>query len=498
MKRLAILFVLGSFLSAGAYAQIPKFVNYKVGDASFKMVEIPGGSFLMGATENFASDSEDNEKPVHRVTLHSFAIGETEVSQELWMAVMGDNPSLFQDSRDLPVESVTYNDCLKFISRLNSLTGKRFRLPTEAEWEYAARGGNSNEGVYCGRSGPGYCEASSPRAISTYSNNWDICAMSGNVREWCSDWMGRYPTSAQTNPAGPSSGTEKVCRGGGWGDPRWRCRSTSREGVPPDYSSGDLGFRLAMDVNLDGTIVGYPEVMNIKSEKEGVSLVLCSVGLYKDETVLDFSVKRDKKSTFYMIQSTTLYSLEIGPRYRLKGVSGMYGPDRGLYRAEIGPKETHISLSFEPVPSDTRFLNWASDEWLFEGILLTSDAPRVLASQKKEVPAVSSEVFPLSAIDVKPRFNGGEANQFSSWVSSRLVYPDESRKNGSAGRVMVGFTIKTDGTVQNVRVVRSSGDELLDAEAVRVVGTSPKWSPGLKDGKPVNVSFTFPVVFALN
>ena len=217
------------------------------------MVYVSGGAFTMGATSEQGSDAWDAEKPTHSVTLSSFYLCKYEVTQALWRAVMGNNPSNFK-SDNLPVEQVSWNDCQTFISRLNNLTGKNFRLPTEAEWEYAARGGNRSWGYkysgsnvlsdvawYGDNSG---CKthpvgSKSPNELGLYD-------MLGNVWEWCSDWKGTYSSSAQTNPTGPSSGSRRVNRGGSWLGVAWFCRSSVRGGDSPDGRSIDLGLRLAL------------------------------------------------------------------------------------------------------------------------------------------------------------------------------------------------------------------------------------------------------------
>ncbi len=226
-------------------AELNKLIN--------NMVYVSGGTFTMGATSEQGSEAWDNEKPTHSVTLSSFYLCKYEVTQALWRAVMGNNPSNFK-GHNLPVESVSWNDCQTFISRLNSLTGKNFRLPTEAEWEYAARGGNrSRDYKYSGSNvlsdvawyydNSGYkthpVGSKSPNELGFYD-------MSGNVYEWCSDWKGAYSSSSQTNPAGPSSGSYRVYRGGSWVNGAQGCRSSTRDNCSPDNRYSNLGLRLAL------------------------------------------------------------------------------------------------------------------------------------------------------------------------------------------------------------------------------------------------------------
>ena len=225
---------------------------------SFKMIGVQGGTFTMGATSEQGSDAFNNEKPAHQVTVSTFSIGETEVTQELWQAVMGSNPSSFKGPRR-PVENVSWEDCQNFIRELNSLTGRHFRLPTEAEWEYAARGGRKANGHkyagssaidnvawFYGNSGSplsGLCSQTHDVATKR-ANELGLYDMSGNVREWCQDWSGSYSSGSQTNPTGASSGSYRVCRGGGWYEGAVSCRVSDRS-ISTSSRDNYLGLRLA-------------------------------------------------------------------------------------------------------------------------------------------------------------------------------------------------------------------------------------------------------------
>ena len=228
--------------------QTKKSFTTTVNGVSFNMVFVEGGTFQMGSND---SEAYDKEKPVHSVTLSDYYIGETEVTQELWKAVMGSNPSSFKGSKN-PVELVSWNDCQEFIKKLNQLTGKNFRLPTEAEWEYAARGGNKSRGYkYSGSNTISdvawYCDNSSDEThpVGTKSpNELGLYDMSGNVWEWCSDWYGYYSPSSQRNPTGPTSGSYRVHRGGGWCSFARYCRVAYRDYWTPDYRHDHLGLRL--------------------------------------------------------------------------------------------------------------------------------------------------------------------------------------------------------------------------------------------------------------
>ena len=249
--------------------------RFTVNGVSFEMVRVEGGTFRMGATyeqegdaerdekpvpEQLATipslqegDAESDEKPVHSVTLSSYYIGKTEVTQALWQAVMGSNPSCFKGS-DLPVEDVSWNDCQKFIQKLNRLTGRNFRLPTEAEWEFACRGGNNSRGYkYSGSNNLGSVawyngnSGGKTRPVGTKApNELGIYDMSGNVWEWCSDWFANYSSGAQTNPTGPLRGLIRVHRGGGCFDYAGGCRSSYRFYNDPTFRYNNLGLRLAL------------------------------------------------------------------------------------------------------------------------------------------------------------------------------------------------------------------------------------------------------------
>ena len=218
-----------------------------------EMVRVEGGTFTMGATAEQASDAFSDELPTHKVTQSTFLIGKYEVSQTLWLAVMGENPSV-NTGINLPVDNVTWNECQTFITKLNELTGKNFRLLTEAEWEYAARGGNKSKGYkYSGSNNLGdvawYIDNSNntSHAMGTKApNELGIYDMTGNVMEWVSDWKGSYSSGAQTNPTGPDSGTYRVNRGGSYGNVERLSRITNRNSIDPNMSSKTMGLRLCL------------------------------------------------------------------------------------------------------------------------------------------------------------------------------------------------------------------------------------------------------------
>ena len=237
----------GSGVSASIQVVVAEVVT--VNGVSFNMIKVEGGTFQMGG------NGEYDGKPIHQVTLtNDYYIGETEVTQELWAAVMGSNPSSFTSSNQLPVERVSWDDCQTFITKLNTLTGRTFRLPTEAEWEFAARGGNASKGyTYSGSNTiddvAWYDENSNSQTheVATKApNELGIYDMSGNVWEWCQDWYGSYSSDAQTNPTGPTSGSRRVLRGGCWSPGGSICHVAFRYYYPPSAGLNVHGFRLAL------------------------------------------------------------------------------------------------------------------------------------------------------------------------------------------------------------------------------------------------------------
>jgi formylglycine-generating enzyme required for sulfatase activity len=218
-----------------------------------EMIFVQGGSFWMGCSQEQQGSCEDDESPLHSVTVSNFHIGRYEITQAQWRLIMGHNPSEFKDD-NLPVEMVSWNDVQAFIARLNEVTGKYYRLPTEAEWEYAARGGNQMVG--CKYSGShnlynvGWFadnSAGTPHAVGTkLPNELGIYDMSGNVWEWCIDWYGSYPASEQCDPMGVAAGSGRVSRGGGWDNNARHCRVAYRSHNNPGSRFRYQGFRVVL------------------------------------------------------------------------------------------------------------------------------------------------------------------------------------------------------------------------------------------------------------
>ena len=236
--------------------------TFTANGVSFTMVLVEKGTFTMGATPE-QEDPYDDEKPAHQVTLTSdYYMGETEVTQALWQAVTGSSPTTDGDQwsssyglgASYPAYNISWNDVQSFLTKLNSLTGQQFRMPTEAEWEYAARGGKKSQGYqysggntigdvawYNGNSGSKTHEVKTKQA-----NELGLYDMSGNVWEWCADWYSDYTSAAVTDPTGPTSGSNRVRRGGRWVSGAGNCRVAYRDYFSPSYRSIYLGFRLAL------------------------------------------------------------------------------------------------------------------------------------------------------------------------------------------------------------------------------------------------------------
>ena len=242
--------------------------TFTVNGVSFDMVEVVGGTFTMGATAEQGSDAGKAEKPAHQVTLSSYMIGKTEVTQELWEAVMGKSLSqiaselgisTYGEGANYPMYYVSWEDCQEFITKLNALTGKNFRLPTEAEWEFAARGGDKSRGYkYSGSNTVDdvawYDDSTTHPVATKASNELGIYDMSGNVWEWCNDGYGSYTSASQTNPTGPDSGWlnrvfsgfDPVFRGGSWCLYAECCRVSYRRSGAPLFREDYFGLRLAL------------------------------------------------------------------------------------------------------------------------------------------------------------------------------------------------------------------------------------------------------------
>jgi len=243
-----------NLLINGTPAAVQKTLT--VNGVSFTMIAVEGGTFTMGATAEEGNYARRNEYPAHEVTLSGYYIAQTEVTWELWLAVTGGDPSNFDGDLQSPVVDVTLFDCAKFVDKLTELTGKVFRMPTEAEWEFAARGGNGAIRYrYAGSDDidqvAWYADNSggTVHAVATKApNRLGIYDMSGNVLEWCQDWYYIYNEEPQTNPVGPESGYSNVIRGGAWDYNAGACHVTYRVGKDPHEMGPNLGLRMVMNM----------------------------------------------------------------------------------------------------------------------------------------------------------------------------------------------------------------------------------------------------------
>lgn len=259
MKQILLLLLLGILNYSHAQSQTNNSFTETINGISFKMIKVEGGSFQMG------SDLAHNEQPIHTVTLTDFYIAETEVTQSLWKAVMGTNPSENQNCEECPVDNVSWEDIVnEFLPKLEKLTGKKYHLPTEAQWEYAARGGKySKNYTFAGshdinqvawyeenyqQNKQGTIGTTHP-VKSKNPNELGLYDMAGNVHEWCQDWYfvtfyTTLTTATSTNPINDNPTFARVLRGGHWYIGRGYCHSTSRDYSAPEDRYNYFGLRL--------------------------------------------------------------------------------------------------------------------------------------------------------------------------------------------------------------------------------------------------------------
>jgi len=229
-----------------------------------ELVWIPPGEFIMGSPES-ESGRDSDESPQHSVRIaKGFWVGKYEVTQVQWQQVMGSNPSCFKGNNN-PVERVSWNDCQEFLQKMSRITGKSFRLPTEAEWEYTCRAGTTSD-LNSGKELTNIDSCPNLDQVAWYVTNsgykphpvgkknpnaWGLYDMHGNVWEWCQDWKGSYASGTQTDPQGPSSGSDRILRGGTWIFYAKNCRSAYRGGLAPGFCTNFIGFRIVMSASQD-------------------------------------------------------------------------------------------------------------------------------------------------------------------------------------------------------------------------------------------------------
>ncbi len=244
--RIILVTLATAFFLTGAHAAEAGTGPFRDPYTGMEFAPVPGGCFIAGAT-----DGNSDERPPHEVCLSPFYLGRYEVTQGQWRRVMGSNPSLFAAcGDDCPVDQVSWSDAQEFIARLNRLTGRGYRLPTEAEWEYACRGGGGPK-RYCGDDIDAiawYDRTSGNRVHPVgkkHPNGFGLYDMSGNVWEWVQDWNGRYQPRKQQDPTGPGTGSSRVRRGGSWQYGADKARATWRSSGYQEDRAMDIGFRVA-------------------------------------------------------------------------------------------------------------------------------------------------------------------------------------------------------------------------------------------------------------
>ncbi len=295
---------------------------------NLKMILVEGGTFAMGSNDGY-----DNERPVHIVTLDSYYIGETEITQAQWRAIMGSNPSSYTgDNR--PVENVSWNEAQEFCKKLSELTGKKYVLPTEAQWEYAARGGNkSKRYTYSGSNSVSevavYDTSSHSNVKSKKPNELGIYDMSGNVFELCSDRYGDYSSLSQANPQGPSLGSSRVLRGGSWHSGAGRCRVADRCSYNPSYRDNGYGFRVVcIDIPLslddDEIYVTVEEMPTFQGD-----------GLWKFRNWVQSNVKYPQIALENGIQGNVVVKFVVEKDGTLSNIQVLQSPDTTLTDAAI-------------------------------------------------------------------------------------------------------------------------------------------------------------------
>ena len=421
--------------------------TFNVRGVEFCIRRVDGGKFVIGSNPKL-----NNTKRVPQVTLSNYYIGESEVTQELWQAVMGSNPS-YNIGSTKPVENISWGDCKMFINKLDSITGQTFRLPTEAEWEFAARGGNKSNGFLYSGSDDIFEVAyfrdksldyesgifASKSVKSKKSNELGLYDMTGNVAEMCNDIYGPYAKESVINPKGAIKGKKHVVRGGSFNDKKKKCYTISRNKFS-DNPDKSIGFRLAVTKPRVGTLkILYGAAKN-ETDKP----------LY-EEPLVDPHAEPFEKATL------SLNGIDYGHvRPRIDNIL------IGTYQLKItrsnGKSIEHKITIGEDIETEVDF---------FSG-------------------------YQYTVIEQQPQFNGN----INQWLASNLKYPPVAAENGIEGRVIVQFVVGKDGSIHSAQVVRGV-DSALDKEALRVVNSMPKWVPGKQNGQSVNCKFTMPVVFRL-
>ena len=442
--------------------------------------------------------------------LKPYFIGQMEVTQELWEIVMEKNPSHFKGSTR-PVESVSKEDCKKFIDKLNAMTGQEFRLPNEDEWEYAAKGGRLSKGYkYAGSNnlksvawlgeGAG-TEPATNSVASKAPNELGIYDMSGNVWEWCDK--------------------ANVARGGGVGSDAAQSTISSRRTLATSSAQNNVGMRLAISVkdikpgkessimNYDGIPIVFPN-----ANEEDID-DMCE---YYEEAMLEQCVKarvgtgitKDEFAKMFMNDCTITWLILISDNTDAKKKQWI-NELKGIELRDVnGDGDTHISKARDLMLKLYKELynklrKKAGKAPVSTTALSTSAAAASTSSSNDKVFDVVDQM-PLfaggsytykDAQGISKTVNiGGGPSGLMKYLSLAIRYPTVAEENGIQGRVICSFIVETDGSISNVKVSKSV-DPALDKEAVRVISSMPKWNPGTLKGKTVRVKYTVPVTFSL-
>lgn len=257
MRRLWLIISLLAVLPSAIAQQADSsgVIKFALGGVTFDMVPVEGGTFTMGTDAiDRRKPTYEAERPAHEVTVADFYISRYEVTQALWVAVMGENPSQWNGNDSLPVEQVSWTAAQQFVTLLSQMLGVRFRLPSEAEWEYAARGGKNQQDVQPSTGNlyeyAWYCTNSHGHTHvvgQKLPNSLGLYDMAGNVSEWCYDWMSDYTAEPQNNPIGPRRGESRILRGGNFNSPSYSCTATDRSWYLPSSAYPYFGLRIVLE-----------------------------------------------------------------------------------------------------------------------------------------------------------------------------------------------------------------------------------------------------------
>ena len=406
---------------------------FTVNGIKFELVEVQGGTFMMGATAEQGDDVTYYERPVHQVTVSSFWMAKTEVTQELYEAVMGkDANSSNYPGAKRPMERISWEKCQEFINKLNGLTGAGFRLPTEAEWEFAARGGVKSKGYkYSGSNkvtDVAWIDENSSETNNVATrlpNELGIYDMSGNVWEWCEDWLGNYTSSAATNPHGPSSGDVKVMRGGAYSRGESFSRVAYRNAYSPGSRGSDIGFRLAMSgsssVNNTTTKTTTKTTTNTISEALLTTYEL--IGNTK-QNVTNYSGENAKTKYKELTSKEVPNEKELGIVYKVGQTTHVV--NKYVYSDDMQP-----NFLWEH-NKENNWCNWYDEQHPFEFEFVVADNPQVhkiFNNLKMIANKTQPESFHYEVVGEVYDFKADKPNMYYRQEKTKQVYSDNYSDN---------------------------------------------------------------------